>query len=1538
MKIAHLADIHVRDSRRAEYAEVIERLYAQLEASPPAAVVIAGDIFDTMTRASAANWDDVATFLQRLAALAPVVLIPGNHDLNERKRGEKVSLLAPLFKAAGGARGLDPNRVCLWDAPGIYEHPGVPGAAWVIGIPSADLPTDEDLQAALAAAPHLTAVAAVFHETISGCRYPNGQAAESERFTPTYLEKLAAAAAGRPLAVMLGDVHLRQEIKLEAPNARCAYPGSLVCQNFGEPHIGHGWLEWDLTPAAPVGLRAVEVPNPRAMYTVRVEAGQDATPEPRPETPGMWRVRADAATSSAQLAALVDELTKRHGRPPREVEHDPPPPATEEELTLAIAAKREPGAPQAKSSEEDHLAAWLAANCDDAALAAAVRAAHAAACQEHRPPTAARPHLTRLEFSNMYCYGEGNTADFAAMRAGPPGLVGLTAPNMSGKSSLLDIIYMAMTGAPMRGRKAKAMREGAAHYELYLAFELDGRPGSVAAWSKANRQELKLEYDGEELTGKSVTETAQAMRKIFGDPRHIARISLYRPGRLPDFMHLPPKDQDALIMDLLALGHHKDIKKRLDRQFTELRARVRTAQEMLEDALPGVAQAAGTTQVQRLNALVEHVNRAADAEEDLRAQGLQTRERADAAGAATAALEASRASAKQVVQQVAAYEPARWATGGAGALPVSTDELPGTLMEFGSLCGELATAGEAEPTDEPADACKKNLDEAQARLEAQTRQHELAIEAAAAATALAKMESATADDIMQPEEAAKMQAKARAARGLPLADLQARVPGLEQKARAVLRAPAAQLEQEHAAAREERDRTAAATREAELGAHAAAAPEDIRTLAREPMPPMPAGPKPEYDAATAEAALRELETAAVQARTRAEHTPYPQAEEPVVPEQVAKPARMPDAIRPLLPPLEELRAAIAVPQPAQTAADLEAAFAAQERSRAAKTIGAELEAAAVGPNCAACTDVRARIAAARAHGADQHITLADIKAAQAADAAWARRVELTALINELHIAQKYVDYVRAAEAHGKWVKAKEAHDQAAQAEAAAAAASREHEQRVREVAQWHKAVHDREVIAAADELVTRDDACRAALAEATAAQAAAQARLDQISADLAVAQAAEQAAQKLQSLRQSIEAEKAQGAMARHQLATASEAARQHKEEVLAQLQDAEKTRALYARRVAYHAAREKRDRHAHLAARLSATLLQAQQTLEETTATLERAEQEASAAAAALAALRTKWTAVAKALACKPAVARIMEDQKELEVVALHRRALDPVKGLAPLVLRTTRTVFAASINKRLAAASAPFRVVQAPKEEGFELVPVSEEGRGALPMSSDPELVSGYQAFVLELAARAALEETARVPLPAILLLDEGFGCLDGANLPDVAESLRCVAADARPGRAPPLVMAVTHRDDLRPAFAQHYTLTPPRPGAPASLTWGGDAAHLALGAEQDAARTVIAAAAAGPSGKHLGPNSRCMACDKQVSPGLANWQAHVATPGHIAWTDPGLRGGRRDEHIECALCGKTFKNGKYNWAGHVKTKAHQAALAGLAEEAMQ
>jgi DNA repair exonuclease SbcCD nuclease subunit len=270
MRIAHLADIHIQDRRRDEYAAVFARLYESLRKEAPDIIVVAGDVFDNKMRATPHNLEDVATFLTSLADVAPVVLIAGNHDTNCLAPGS-LDLLTPLV---ADHRALQPPRLTYWRRSGVYvAH----GCVWTVIATDGERPAesaerDVVTAAGLETAPHIC----LFHEEVNGALMPNG--------TQMRDFKLATTSFGQYDLALGGHIHLRQRF---AP--RAAYCGSLIQQNIGESHHGHGYVLWEVEASGehapyhttPPRMRGIDIANDKGFVRIEVDAaGRDVTAPP----------------------------------------------------------------------------------------------------------------------------------------------------------------------------------------------------------------------------------------------------------------------------------------------------------------------------------------------------------------------------------------------------------------------------------------------------------------------------------------------------------------------------------------------------------------------------------------------------------------------------------------------------------------------------------------------------------------------------------------------------------------------------------------------------------------------------------------------------------------------------------------------------------------------------------------------------------------------------------------------------------------------------------------------------------------------------------------------------------------------------------------------------------------------------------------------------------------------------------------------------------------------------------------------------------
>ncbi|HVE13813.1 MAG TPA: metallophosphoesterase, partial [Elusimicrobiota bacterium] len=572
IRIAHLADIHIQNRRRDEYRAVFADLYAALRKEAPTVIAVVGDVFDDKMRASAHNLEDVAAFLAALADVAPVVLIPGNHDTDVTRPGS-LDLLSPLL---ADHRLLTPPRLTYWRRSGVYCAHGV---EWHVKAPDGPRP--------LAGAADDSGLPRVclFHEELNGALLPNGQ-------------RLRDFALGRGDlagydAALGGHIHLRQQL------GRAGYCGSLVQQNIGERHVGHGFVVWDLRPGpghapyrtAPPTVRGVDIPNRLGGFlrVVISAEGADRTAQPALPAPLYWELVHDARAPGAAVEAAAAAYTARLGQPPRAVRpcgrdgRDGGAPAAP-----ALAALSAPGAPatpstdlaeahEAFSSPEAH-AALIRRVLGATPRAEAVVALHAGRWQAGAAPAlrGARVRLLRLEFDDLYCFGPGNVVDFTRLEGAVSGTV---APNHAGKSSLIEALLLALYEEhPRAATKAEVIRAGARGCRLALDFEIDGRRGRVekAFGPGKGRAGYRLTYANEDRSQGDIPGTLREARALLGSAEAALATSVQLQGaEAAGFVAARPLERRRLLAAALELGRFTELERAAGRQLAELKGEAR---------------------------------------------------------------------------------------------------------------------------------------------------------------------------------------------------------------------------------------------------------------------------------------------------------------------------------------------------------------------------------------------------------------------------------------------------------------------------------------------------------------------------------------------------------------------------------------------------------------------------------------------------------------------------------------------------------------------------------------------------------------------------------------------------------------------------------------------------------------------------------------------------------------------------------------------------------------------------------------------------
>jgi DNA repair exonuclease SbcCD ATPase subunit len=257
-------------------------------------------------------------------------------------------------------------------------------------------------------------------------------------------------------------------------------------------------------------------------------------------------------------------------------------------------------------------------------------------------------------------------------------------------------------------------------------------------------------------------------------------------------------------------------------------------------------------------------------------------------------------------------------------------------------------------------------------------------------------------------------------------------------------------------------------------------------------------------------------------------------------------------------------------------------------------------------------------------------------------------------------------------------------------------------------------------------------------------------------------------------------------------------------------------------------------------------------------------------------------------------ASAQLLEASRRHAVLKAYRAALRPEGGIGDRLLEQGRAALEFGINAALRELGARFRAFVEPSYE----VCIDAPGDQRLPSS----LGSGYQKFVLSLAARLAVWRLTTSARPDAMIIDEGFGACDDEYLDAMGSALENLAA-APDG--PRLVFLVSHVDALKIRLDRPLEITPcdsgniigrlgrsnAAPSAPAALNSAGSAGASFAGASPAGASSAGAssvtdgASSAGDLVPDLA-NAGCLycnACDQSIRSAWAD--KHLKSAKHAA-----------------------------------------------------
>jgi len=538
-RIYHIADIHIRNVKRhKEFRGVFEKMFEEIRqrGTEDSLIYLAGDIAHAKLEMSPELVKEISWLFTECAKHCKTILIAGNHDCN-MNNSDRLDVLSPIVEALNL-----PNFHYLKDTQ-IFWEDKVAFAVYSIFDNKDNWPKADDWTMMPA-----RKKIALFHGPVDHSQTDIGYVVSSRHFTTDMFD-------GYDLA-LLGDIHKRQEL-ISPKGCKCVYAGSLVQQNFGETLDKHGFLVWDLETLT---YEEVDIKNDYGYYTMDIIAGVVPDVTDLPTYPRL-RVRfseTDAADTKRAITEIkikygVDDFTviktdslqkKKTGDRDNQLElEDITDVNYQNSLITDYIGRMMPFA-----TPED-IAGIQSLNKE---INSRIVLDDIARNIQWKP--------VRFEFSNMFSYGEDNVINFDKVN----GLMGLFAPNASGKSSLFDAISFCLFDKCSRAFKAaNIMNNRKADFHCQLDFQVEGVEYSIRREARIVNKGKNVKVDvqfwrvvdgiSESLNGTERRDTNQVIEGYVGRYEDFVMTALSLQGNNALFIDKSQSDRKDLLAQFMGL-------------------------------------------------------------------------------------------------------------------------------------------------------------------------------------------------------------------------------------------------------------------------------------------------------------------------------------------------------------------------------------------------------------------------------------------------------------------------------------------------------------------------------------------------------------------------------------------------------------------------------------------------------------------------------------------------------------------------------------------------------------------------------------------------------------------------------------------------------------------------------------------------------------------------------------------------------------------------------------------------------------------------
>jgi len=517
--IYHISDIHIRkNERHLEYMEVFTRLVNRIRIDNyrESLIVMTGDIMHDKSEMVPESIDLLKKFLLMLSDITEIVVIIGNHDINQNNINS-MDCLTPIVDNL-----MTKNKIHLLKENRLYV---IESQKILFGL--TDLWSKEVTPVSECYTDYLKI--GLYHGMIHGSTLDNGM---TNNFSNQKLFNQTDFLTQYDI-VLLGDIHKHQYLDKDH---RIAYAGSLIQQKRDEDLLEHGMICWNIGNRREIESNHIRIPNNYGIVGMTITKDGFSSYEEFEE-----KYQIKTFPHNLDLMISYDSMETKHnqmvvGCIQKLINNHRITRLNQMVLNNLKISNTLDRSIIGKSSSDKKLVVTDNNSVKNIILQYILNK-HKYEGQKLKnigkeitkildsigfnyENQIKSIDLVDIRFSNMMAYGENNYVDFTKFK----NIMGLNAPNYSGKSSLIDIVLYSLYGKSSRGGRFDMMRIGEKKMNSRLRIKCNHsiycivRSGMVNSEKKRDLKEslkfYELDKDDQILADHTCDDRVKTQKKI----------------------------------------------------------------------------------------------------------------------------------------------------------------------------------------------------------------------------------------------------------------------------------------------------------------------------------------------------------------------------------------------------------------------------------------------------------------------------------------------------------------------------------------------------------------------------------------------------------------------------------------------------------------------------------------------------------------------------------------------------------------------------------------------------------------------------------------------------------------------------------------------------------------------------------------------------------------------------------------------------------------------------------------------------------------